>query len=452
VDDRLGVPRRLVVAVGLGILLNPLNSSILAVALVPLERYFGAGVATATWLQSAYYLAAAVGQPLMGRLADLYGPRLLFLCGLGLVLVASFAAPFAPGIWWLVAARAGQAFGGSVAYPAGLVILRRAAPAGRPPTGAIAVLSVVLLSSGALGPVLGGVLLALSGWRAVFWVNVPVVIAGIVTAAVVLPRSPARPRGSVRVLVAGLDVPGLLLFAATVASLLIALLSAIRTPHWWLLGVTAAGVVLLVLRERAVAVPFIDVRGLARNAALTSVLAQQATVNLIFYAMLLGLPVWLDAVRGLPASTIGIVLLPLNVAALVVMPVTARLVTRSGPRQAIVLGALLLLGCAVAFQLLGDTSPIAVLVVICVVAGIGDGLTFLALQIALYAASPANRAGGSGGLFQTFRYLGAVLATSLLGVVLGQDLSTAGLQRIGLVLAGAAALLALLARTGRKAA
>src|SRR5436305_7915560 len=96
------VPRSLVGTIMLGTLLNPLNSSMIAVALVRLSDDFGVTLATASWLVSAFYIAAAVGQPLMGRLADLFGPKRVFCAGWVLVAASGALAPLAPGFGWLV--------------------------------------------------------------------------------------------------------------------------------------------------------------------------------------------------------------------------------------------------------------------------------------------------------------------------------------------------------------
>src|SRR5207248_11522887 len=119
-----GVPRRVIFAIVLGTLLNPLNSSMIAVALVTLHLDFGIDLGTSTWLISAFYLAGAVGQPLMGRLADLLGARRVFLTGLTVALLVSIAAPFSPAFGWLVAGRVVLAFAISTAYPSGLGLIR----------------------------------------------------------------------------------------------------------------------------------------------------------------------------------------------------------------------------------------------------------------------------------------------------------------------------------------
>src|SRR5262249_35846611 len=109
---------RLVSAVLVGTLLNPLNSSMLAVVLVLIQADFRISVATASWLLSSFALAAAVAQPVMGRLADLFGPRRIFCIGLLVVGVTSGLAPLAPAFGWLIACRMLQAFGASAASPA----------------------------------------------------------------------------------------------------------------------------------------------------------------------------------------------------------------------------------------------------------------------------------------------------------------------------------------------
>src|SRR5215475_4138136 len=158
--------RRLISAVLAGTLLNPLNSSMIAVVLGLIQADFRISVATASWLLSGFALAAAVAQPLMGRFADLFGPRRVFCTGLLVVGVASALAPLAPAFGWLVACRMWQALGTSAAYPAGLAIMRAGAPQDKTPTGPLGAMSITSSVSVALGPVLGGFLAARVGWPA----------------------------------------------------------------------------------------------------------------------------------------------------------------------------------------------------------------------------------------------------------------------------------------------
>src|SRR5919198_4139957 len=179
--------RRLIGAVLAGTLLNPLNSSMIAVALSLIQSNFRVSVATVSWLLSGFSLAAAVAQPVMGRLADLFGPRRIFCTGLLLVGVASVLAPLAPAFGWLIACRMLQAFGTSAAYPAGLAIMRAVNPQGQAPAGTLGAINITSSVSVALGPVLGGFLAARAGWPAIFLANVPITAVGLMLALRWLP-------------------------------------------------------------------------------------------------------------------------------------------------------------------------------------------------------------------------------------------------------------------------
>ncbi len=442
------MPPRLLGTLAFGTTLNPLNSSMIAVALVRLQRDFGVGVATSTWLVSGFYVAAAVGQPLAGRLVDRLGARRIFLCGLVAVLLASALTPFVPGLWWLVGLRVIQALGTSAAFPAALVLIRAASPPGASPAGGLGAITIANSTCAALGPVLGGFLVAVAGWQAVFLVNVPLTVAGLVLAWRFLPRVSAdEPAGAARTgaspptpgqVLAQLDLPGVGLFTVTLVALLVFLVSFAGSPRWWLLAVFVLGLVALVWWERAVAEPFLDVRGLAANRALFSVLVQQGSINLVFYCTFFALPLWLESVRGFPAQRAGLFILPIAGLGVVTVPLAARLIARRGARTALLLGSVVLLVATLAVQLLGESTSAVLIVAFGLLLGLPNGFNNLGLQTALYEAAPGGRTGSSGGLFQTFRYLGAISATAVIGVVFERNLSSAGLHQLGLVMTGAA--------------
>lgn len=438
-----GVSNRLLLTLSLGTVLNPLNSSMIAVALISLQRDFGVGIATSTWLASGFYVVAAVCQPLMGRLADQLGARRLFIGGLVVMGTASALAPLAPDFGWLLVVRLVQAAATSTAYPSALILVRSAGgDRAQPPARALAVLSVAASGSAALGPVLGGLLVAVAGWEAVFLVNVPVTLVGIVLAVRVLAGVPVE-RGP-RIGLRELDLPGIALFSGLLVALIFGVLSLADDPLWWLAGVVVVLGVVLVWRERSVPEPFLDVRGLVANRALSTVLAQQGGINLVFYCIFFGMPMWLEQVRGFDPATVGLLVLPTTLLSMLVTPVTARAIRRHGSAGPRLLGLGLLVVAASALQLLGDDTSVALLLGIAVLLGVPNGVTNLSLQTALYAAAPAGRMGASAGLFQTFRYLGAIAATSVLGVILEQNMSTAGLHDVGLLITGVAVVLFLL--------
>ncbi|MGO4429715.1 MFS transporter, partial [Streptomyces sp. MCAF7] len=127
-----------------GSVLNPINSTIVAVALVPIGVALGAPPAQTAWLVSALYLATSIGQPVMGRLIDIYGPRRLFLAGMSLGGIAGLMGVLAPNLGVLIAARVVLGFGTCAGYPAAMYLIRgEARRTGREsPAGVLTALAV----------------------------------------------------------------------------------------------------------------------------------------------------------------------------------------------------------------------------------------------------------------------------------------------------------------------
>jgi MFS family permease len=426
------VPGRIVFAIVLGTLLNPLNSSMIAVALVTLHQDFRVDLGTSTWLISGFYLAGAVGQPLMGRLADLLGARRVFLTGLTVACLVAIAAPFAPSFGWLVAARVVQAFATSTAYPAGLGMIRSAAGGGRIPAQALASMSVAASVSAALGPTIGGFVLSVGGWQAIFLVNVPITLLGIALGWKWLPAPP--PSESAGAGLAALDVPGVLLFAGTLTSLLAGLLSLGSTQGWILLGAVPILATLLAVRELRCASPFFDLRLLAANPVLIGVFLQFAATTFVFYTFFFGLPIWLEEVRGFDARTAGLLILPVTGLGVLVTPFAAALVGRRGTRSSLIIGSVFMVIGSALLLTFGPATPVFILVAVGVVLGVPNGFNNMGLQAALYEAAPPERTSWAGGQFQTFRYVGAIFSSTLLGTVFKQRASTDGLHMMAMLL------------------
>jgi MFS family permease len=380
--------RRMVVSVTLGTLLAPLNSSMVAVALVRLQHDFGIGVGTATWLVSGFYLASAVAQPVTGRLADRLGPRRVFLTGLLLVGAVCAAAPLAPSFGWLIVVRVLQALGGSAAFPAGLAMIRSASPRGRAPAAALSAINVANSAGAALGPTLAGFLVAFAGWQAIFLVNVPLAALGLTTGLRWMPRDQRA----------------------------------------------AAGAAAPVRRQPAVL-------ALVTNPRLLSIFVQFAGVNLVFYSIFIALPLWLQQARGLPPYEAGLLLLPVAGLGILVAPLTAWSVARSGHRPVLIAGALALLAGSVLLLLLGPATPLWGIAAAGMVFGLPSTMNTIGLQSALYEAAPPEAMGAAGGLFQTCRYIGAMLSGVVIGQVFASGTTTAELHMLAALLVGLSACL-----------
>lgn len=431
---------RLVGTVALGTLLNPLNSSMISVALVRLSDDFDVNLPTVTWVVSGFYLAGGVGQPFMGRLVDMFGPRRIFCSGLVIVLISVLAAVWAPTFGWLVAARVTQAIGTSAAYPAGLSLFRHSTRGPAAPAEALGVLSIANGASAALGPTLGGFLILVADWPAIFLVNVPIAVVALVAALIWMPRGAealARSRGprSVRGVLARVDIPGMILFSGTLTGFLSFLLSLGSGPRWPLLALIPVTGAVWYWYERRTSDPFVNVRMLSENPRLARVYAQFAAINVVFYSVFFGMPAWLEEARGLNPGQVGLLMLPLAGLSAVATPVAAWLTRRSGSGLTILAGTAGLSGSTLVLLALSSQASLWLIALAMTLFGVPTAFNNLGFQAALYEAAPTSDIGAAAGLFQTFRYVGSVLSTSVLGVIFGQAVTTGGLHAIAIVIA-----------------
>jgi MFS family permease len=447
--DDTGFGRRFVAAISFGSVLNPVNSSIIAVALVPIGRAFGVGASVTTWLVSALYLATAIGQPTMGRLADLAGPRRVYLAGAAAVAAGGLFGYLGWSLGSLIAARIVIGLGTSAAYPAAMAMVRHQAQRlnREAPGGVLGALAVAGQATMAVGPPLGGLLIAAGGWRLTFLINVPLAVAGIAAVLAWLPADSQR----VRVASAWheLDPAGLVLFAAALTGLLLFLMS-LASPRWWLLGVIAVLLTALTARELRARTPFLDVRMLARNRALTTTYLRFGVTMLITYGFIYGWTLWLEQGAGLSAADAGfLMMMPSFVVAAVVSALASR---RSRLWPLLVAGAAVLAAGSAGLLLLTGRSPLWLLLVISVVFGAQNGLNVVTNQAAMYNQAPAGSTGTAAGMLRTFMYLGAIASASLISLSFGHAATDPGLHRLAVILTIAAAALLAVTLAGRKPA
>lgn len=440
---------RFTVPLMLGSSLNPINSSIIATTLIAIGHTFHAGAASTIWLVSTLYLASAIGQPTMGRLAQRLGPRRVFVTGLILVGIGGALGTVAANLPTLIAARVVIGVGTSAGYPTAMVIVRRWA-AGHESSqtgGTLGALAIAAQVTSALGLPLGGLLAAAAGWRVTFLINVPLVVTGVVMTLLWVPRDPPRAeRAAQGAPEARLDAPGMILFAGTIASLLF-FLNDLHHPRWWLCTLLVVLLVTLVLWERRTADPFVDVRMLARNKALSATYLRVCLTFLLNYCILYGLTQWLQETRGLSAIGVGLLILPMSVfAALISIPFARRDLVR----PALYCTAVAAVVGPAGLLLFTSTTPVWALVLVTLVFGVVSGLGVIGNQAALYRQAPAEAVGVAAGLMRTFTYLGAVLSSSLISLSYGDRATDSGLHTIIFALLGLGLVLLVITPSGAR--
>jgi len=431
----------LMISVGLGILLNPLNSSMVAVVIPRLQEVFLLDFTVVSWIIFSFYIASAIAQPVMGKASDLFGRRKIFLTGLVVAFVASILAPFSPNFGWLIVFRIIQSIGTSMMLAVGMAIVRIHITEKQ--ATALSVLSIFQSGAAAIGPFIGGVLIYWWDWPAIFFVNIPFVVASFLFAWRTIPRddTPTSVASNMtfRKWLDLIDASGILLFSVGLIALLVGLLSAKSSGHFsfiniiiGLLGLIALGA--FIRHELKTKVPFIPMRTFAKYPAITWINVEFMVVNVLFYALFFGLPSYLQTVRHISEFHTGILMLTLGLCSLVSSPIAGRWVDKSGPRPALLVSGMLMTFGSVWIVTLDQTSPVISVCLALAAFGISNGLNSVGMQAALFKSSPKDIIGVASGLFNTARNLGAILSSLLIGIVMGDTFSFGGFRLLGIIL------------------
>ncbi|MHA7223130.1 MFS transporter [Arthrobacter sp. RHLT1-20] len=426
-----------VAGLSLGTALNPLNSSMIAVALVVLRADFGLDVATVTWVITSFYLTSAAGQPLMGRLADRFGPRRLFMFGMAVVAVTCALAPFAPNFAVLCVARAFMALGTATAYPSAVVMVgalaKRANVKSTRPLGRIQMANT---SAAAVGPVVGGLLVGFVGWQALFLINVPLSLVAILLVRRFAPADEDSERGRASELLRDSDIPGVLAFVGSMVLVMMALLNVLPDYRWWLLGAGTLLAVLFAWRELRFATPFLDLRLLGRNRPLLLVYLGFAVFSGVYYFAFFGLPQLLQEAGGYSPGIVGLLMLPLAAMSVVVTPVAVRAIDRFGVKRVLIAGVVLLVVASGMMWLLTASFAIPLVLALTALLGVPYGVVSIASSQGMYVSTRPEERGVAAGIYQTCRYVGAIAATVLIGIFYGTGVNQANWGLMVLVMLG----------------
>ncbi|MED1948375.1 MULTISPECIES: MFS transporter [Brevibacillus] len=433
--------RWLMISVGLGILLNPLNSSMISVAIARLQNVYSLDFTVVSWIIFSFYIASAIAQPVMGKASDLFGRKKIFLTGLVVSFVASLLAPLSPNFGWLIVFRIVQSIGTSMMVAVGMAIVRIHITEKQ--ATALSVLSIFLSGAAAIGPFIGGVLLHYWDWSAIFLINIPFVVASLLLAWRMIPKDESAAsvahNMSFRKWMELIDATGIVLFAVGLVALLVGLLFAKSSGHvsGWHIMVGGIGLVTLgafVRHELKTTSPFIPLRTFAKYPAMTWVNIEFMLVNVLFYSLFFGLPSYLQMVRHVSEFDTGMLMLSLGLCSLIVSPLAGRWIDRSGPRPALVVSAMLMTFGSLWLVTLNQDSHVISVCVALAAFGISNGLNNVGMQAALFKSSPKEIIGVASGLFNTSRYLGTILSSLLISIVMGDKFSAEGLQVLGIIL------------------
>jgi MFS transporter, DHA2 family, methylenomycin A resistance protein len=423
-----------------------LDVTIVNVALPSIQHELDVTPGTLVWTINAYVLPLAAFILVGGTLGDRYGRKRVFVIGFALFTVFSAACALSTTDHMLIAFRALQGMGAALLAPLSLSILVDAFEPERRPW-AIGIWATIAGFGFGLGPVLGGALIEIFDWSAIFWVNVPIGIAGLVATALHVreSRNPNAQR---------LDLVGAALASGALFCLTLALVE--TDDHAWTsaftLGFLAAGVALgaaFLAYESRHPEPMLPLEFFRRRAFsianLDYALMYAALAGTLFFVSL-----YFQNIKGFSALETGVSWLTMNVPFLLVSPFAGKLQGRFGARLVVVVGALLGGLGVLVFALLDEGSPFIAAVPGFVLVGVGYGAAVPAVSTVAMGAIEVERAGMASGVLNTARQVGAAVGLAALGSIAtaaaGGSLSGSGDfvtgMRVAMLVAGALALAA----------
>ncbi|ONH27279.1 MFS transporter [Pseudofrankia asymbiotica] len=391
-----------------------MDTTILNVGLPSLKQDLHAPDSGLQWTIDAYGLVIASLLLFSGSMGDRLGRKRVFRTGLALFSAGSLLCSLAPGLGWLIAFRMIQAVGGSMLNPVAMAIITNTFTERRERARAIGVWGGVIGLSMALGPVLGGLLVDGVGWRAIFWINVPIGLAALVLTTRYVPESKA-PRAR------RFDPLGQALVAVTLGTLTYAIIEA-PAAGWTsaqtivLFVVAAAALVGLIVGETRRDEALLDMR-FFRSAPFSGATAIAVCAFAAMGGFLFLNTLYLQNVRGYSALHAGLLTLPMAGVTAVCAPISGRLVASHGPRPSLIIAGTALPASGVVLSFMGPHTSLAVLVCAYVLFGLGFGMVNAPITNTAVSGMPIAQAGVAAAVASTSRQIGIALGVAIFGSV-----------------------------------
>lgn len=390
----------------------------LVIPLLPeFPELLGISASDSSWLVTATLLTAAVGTPIIARMADMYGKRRMLLVALVAMILGSVICAVEASFLTMIVGRALQGFGASL-IAVGISILRDELPPERIGT-AVALMSATMGIGSALGLPLAGVLTDWLGWHSIFWFGAVTGAALVVALLAVVEESPVRTPGR-------FDVPGALVLSAALVCLLLPIS---KGSAWgWgqpeVVGLLASAVALLAIwvpLELRVNQPMVDLRTSVRRPVLVtnlaSVFAGMAMfVNMLVTVQVLQQPITSGVGFGLGVTAAGLAMVPSGLAMVAVSPVSGWLLGRWGGRVVLLFGAGLMALAYVGRIFYADS--VAAVVIGSTLVGIGTALAFAAMPTLIMSSVPITETASANGLNSLVRSIGTSLASTLVAAIM----------------------------------
>ena len=400
--------------VSVGTFMTTLDSSIVNIGLPSIARSFRTPVGgTVEWVLIAYLVVIAATLLTFGRVADLFGRERVWIAGVGVFTAGSLLCGLAPSLPLLVAARAFQGVGGALIFAPAMALIVEAFP-GRQRGQALGWHAVVVSLGISTGPTVGGLITGSLSWRWIFFVNLPLGMAGMAAARRVLRPRPAARRGR-------FDPPGAVAFGVGLAALCLGL-SFGREWGWTSARVLITVAVAVTALAAAAAVehrradPLVDL-GMVSSRVLGSALESFLLIMVALSAVSFLLPFYFEQLRGFTPLRSGLLLTPYPLALAAVAPIAGRLADRVGSRWLAPLGLALASAGLMLLATVGPDTSVPDLAWRLAVSGIGQGLFLSPNSRTIMGSVPPAQSGTASGLIATTRVVGQSLSVAVTGAI-----------------------------------
>lgn len=406
---------RVLLVLFIGVLMGALDIAIVAPALPALQAYFNVGDRLLTWTFTIYVLFNLIGTPLMAKLSDIYGRRTLYVLDVTLFALGSLVVALSPNFTTVLLGRGLQGLGAGGIFPVASAVIGDTFPPEKRGS-ALGLIGAVFGLAFLLGPIIGGILLALAGWRSLFLINLPIALIVVVLSLALLPAT--RPEQRRAFDWAGMVVLGLLLAALALGinQLDTARFAAsLATPNVWApLLLTLVLIPVFVTVERRAADPVLRLSILgSRQAGLAAALSAGAGLG---EAGMVFMPQLAVAALALGKSQASYMLMPVVLAMTVGSPLAGRFLDRLGSKVVVLAGAALLTVGMVALGFLNSSLALFILSGVVIGLGLSALLGAPVRYIMLNEAPAADRAAAQGAI-TLFTSIGQLLSSALVGAV-----------------------------------
>jgi EmrB/QacA subfamily drug resistance transporter len=391
-----------------------LDITVVNVALPTIGRDLDAGISGLQWTVAAYTVVMASLLMFSGSMADRFGRKRIFVTGLTVFSAASLLCSLAPSVEVLVVFRVLQGVGASMLNPVAMSIITNTFTDPRERAQAVGVWGAVFGISMALGPIVGGALLAAADWRAIFSINVPLGLAAIMLTLRFIPESSApRPRR--------FDPVGQLLVIVLLATLTYGIIEApgqgwSSPPVVIALSAAAAALLALLRYEPGRDEPLIDLR-FFRSVPFSSSIVMAVAAFATFGGFLFLNTLYLQQVRGLSPIQAGLATVPMAVMTIIASPLSGRIVGRRGPRLPLAIAGVFMVAACAMLTGLDATTPLPRLLVAYAIFGIGFGFVNAPITNAAVSGMPRAQAGVAAAIATTSRQFGQTLGVAIVGAI-----------------------------------